>query len=198
MILRLRGSSRAYSYANRLGVSRDTVVRWCRGDNQPTDVTMQKLLNAEGLEKDDFEAYMEGAIDLEELLAKRKGERPRVGDRFNLAAILSGMQSLSVDDLVQIMQEAIALIAHRWRSSGRGRAIRDLVAQYRERSLQCLPPEDVDRLIQGQRPQMHQLIKLSRVLEGFSSEDLLAIAEEEFGEIGKPVEEEEKTNGHCI
>ena len=198
LVNRLRGISKIAPYARRVGVTRPTMQRWCEGKGTPTDRTFRRFLAAERIDEQAIEAYLSGEMEIEDLLARREGKEIRRSDRINLASVRAWMQSLSVDDLVQIMQEAIALISHRWRSSGRGRSIRELVAQNRERSLQCLPLEDVERLIQGQCPQMHQLIKLSRVLEGFSSEDLLAIAEEEFGEIGKPVEEEKETNGHCI
>ncbi|HEY9663740.1 MAG TPA: helix-turn-helix transcriptional regulator [Allocoleopsis sp.] len=191
--------SRPYFYAKKIGVSRQTVVRWCEGDGRPTDSTIQRLLEAEEIEKEDFELYMDGGIDLEELLSRRKSARPskpKVGDRLNLISIKEAIARLPTEDLLFLVQEITEEISRRWRAIRGKNSIRALVMQYRLQAIEEMGEEEVSALIQGEKPTIYDLVRLALVIPGYSSEDLIAIARKEFGEL--KASKEEKANGHAI
>lgn len=194
LIQKLRGKRRISHFARDMGVSRDTVGRWEKGDGEIAGAA-EKLARYLGTTTERLESYLDGETTLEELLVEHKSEdSPAV---ITIGRVIGWLSSLNLHDLAllgRIVSELVfartnphsiaALIEAELQKPDRAwsNQPRDsTLVLFAEESMLSL--EDLTSLLGDDKPDLYQIGLLARVLthsDGsfWEVEDLARIAKD--------------------
>jgi transcriptional regulator with XRE-family HTH domain len=178
LIRKLRGGMRVSHFAQLVGVSRDTINRWERGEKIGN--AAERLAAYCGISLQNLESYLEGHIPLDEFVSAQ----PSNGEpEITIGRVLAWLQTQPLRTLGIVTEMIGRIVADRSNPSihySSIQSIQTLIQDEIDKPHQAwsgannrlqafaneslLDKEEIEALLQGDRPTREQLIALARIL----------------------------------